>query len=277
MTRILRLFLLILLSLNAQIAGAADMPAPPGQVAVFPSMFELKIGSKPVNESIRLKNLKKDPVSIKIEVYNWTLDEKNALKTLPADTQSLDQWMVINPLTFTIEPGNEQVIRFSIRPGNLPNPGEHRAIIYFVEQPLLTSNNAPFQVRFKLGVGVYGYADPIKRAAVLNSITCDKSSGTLKVDIQNNGNVHTRLKGNYALWKKGTFPGFKAMNAVTNGPKEGKMPDGFLFSGAMDNTPILAGSRRTINTAFILPEEKTGYMVTIQGTLDGTIIEKVFP
>jgi fimbrial chaperone protein len=274
MQRIVSLLLFTLLLLTPKYLRAAD---PPGQIAVFPSMFELNIGSKPVNESIRLKNLKSEPVTIKVEAYNWKLDEQNNLKTLPSDNQSLDQWMLINPLTFTIEPNKEQVVRFSIRPNTVPNPGEHRAIVYFIEQAPASASSATVQVLFKLGVGIYGYADPVKHSAVLNSLTLDRPSRTLKVDIENNGNVHTRLKGEYAIWKKGAFPGFNAMKNALNASKEQKKPEGLLASGSMNNTPILAGNRRTISTTIPAPDEKSGYMVTVQGTIDGTKVEKVFP
>jgi P pilus assembly chaperone PapD len=247
---------------------------PPGQVAVSPAMFELNIGSKPVNESIRLKNLKKKPVTLKVEVYNWTLDEQNKLKILPPDPQSLDQWMVINPVSFTIEPGNEQVIRFSIRPRAMPNPGEHRAVIYFTEQ-IPPTKAGGVEILFKLGVGVYGYADKVQQAAVLNSLTLDKATGTLKADIQNNGNIHTRIKGEYAIWKKGAFPGFKSMGNYFNWPRDKKKPEWFIASGSMNNTPVLAGNRRTIITRIPVPEDNTAYVVTVTGTIDGTKIEKI--
>lgn len=56
------LFLLFTLPLWAYSAE------PPGQIAVSPSMFELKIGTQPVDESVRLMNLKKTINSI---VLRW--------------------------------------------------------------------------------------------------------------------------------------------------------------------------------------------------------------
>ncbi|NHQ59747.1 molecular chaperone [Chlorobium sp. BLA1] len=272
MKRIVTLTILLLLSsLSWRLLCAEE---PPGQVAVSPAMFEINIGSKPVNESIRIKNLKKNPVTLKVEVYNWTLDEQNKLKILPPDSQSLDQWMIINPVSFTIDPGNEQVIRFSIRPRTLPNPGEHRAVIYFAEQ-LSPTNPGGVEILFKLGVGVYGYAEKIQRSASLQGVTLDRASGTLKVDIQNSGNVHTRLKGEYALWKKDGFPGFKSIGSYMNWPRDKKRPDWFIGSGSMNNTPVLAGQRRTITTKFDPPDKNTGYIVTVSGTIDGKKIEKI--
>ncbi len=274
MKRFISIFSILWLSVFSTNSLRADDP--PGQIAVSPAMFELKIGSQPVNESLRIKNLKKNPITLKVEVYNWALDEKNEVKILPPNPQSIDQWMVINPLSFTVEPGKEQVIRFSVRPRVVPTPGEHRAVVYFLEQP--SSASGGVEVLFKLGVGIYGYTDPVKHAAVLNNLMLDRTSGALHVDLQNNGNVHTRLKGDYAIWKKGTFPGFKSMSNYLNWPKDKKLPEGFIAVGAMNNTPVLAGNRRTITTTIPVPDSKSGdYTVAVQGTIDDKRIEKLFP
>jgi P pilus assembly chaperone PapD len=275
MKHLIKIFsILWLSSLSPNIIRAAD---PPGQIAVSPAMFELKIGPQPVNESIRIKNLKKYPITLKVEVYNWALDEKNEVKILPPNIQSIDQWMVINPLSFTVEPGKEQVIRFSVRPRVTPTPGEHRAVIYFLEQPS-SATPGGVEVLFKLGVGIYGYTDPVTHATVLHNLTIDRAARKLHVDLQNNGNVHTRLKGDYAIWKKGTFPGFKSMSNYLNWPIDKKKPEGFIAVGTMNNTPVLAGSRRTITTSIPLPDSKSGdFTVAVEGTIDDKRIEKIFP
>ena len=273
MKHYIHLFIIPIVALMLSQRLLADTP--PGQIAVSPSVLEVKIGSKPVNESIRLRNLKNIPVTIKVDVYNWTLDEHDKVKILPPAAKSIDQWMVINPVKFTIEPGKEQVIRFSIRPQSTPIPGEYRAMISFTQQSA-GLNAGGVEVLFNLGVGVYGYADPLKHAAILNSLTFDRSTGALKVDVQNNGNVHTRLKGDYAIWKKGTFPGFKEMSNYLNLPKGQKHPEGFIASGIMNNAPVLAGSKRTITTLIPLPKGNEEYIVAVEGDIDDKRIEKIF-
>ncbi|NTV06233.1 MAG: molecular chaperone [Chlorobiaceae bacterium] len=255
----------------------ADEP-PPGQIGVAPSMFELSIGQKPVNESIKLFNLKKTPATVKVEVYNWTLDEKNEVKLLPPDKQSLDRWMLINPLSFTVEPGQSQVVRFSIRPTVKPEPGEHKAIIYFVEQPSVTNADSTkaLEILFKLGVGVYGQAEPVKRSSSLNSLSFDKTSSSLLADVTNNGNVHTRLKGNYSLWKKDAFPGVGAAAKFSDQQKQEKAPAGMIISGQINQTPVLPGSHRTLATQIPLPKTPGNYILAINANIDGKAVEKTF-
>ena len=240
---------------------------PPGQIAIFPSMFELQIGSKPVNESIRLKNMKKKPVTIKTDVYNWTLDRQNNLQIIPGTPQSLDRWMIINPLTFTIDPGQEQVVRFSIRPGVKPEPGEHRAIVYFTEQPDEQDVNAAVQVTFRIGVGIYAYADPVRQSATLQNISFDAASSTIKAHINNSGNVHTRLKGAYTVWEKGTFPGFGKTGSKTKP----------VTSGTLNNLPVLPGENRVIETPISLPGKPGLYAFAVSGSINGKNVEKLLP
>jgi P pilus assembly chaperone PapD len=261
---------LLLCTATPSILMAGD---PPGQIAVSPSMFELNIGTKPLTRSIRLKNLKKHPIVLKVDVYNWTLDNDNSLKEIPPTAQSIDQWMIINPVSFTIEPGREQVIRFSIRPTTTPAPGEHRAIIFFTELPP-EDNPGGVEVLFKLGVAVYAYADPIRHAGVLTSISLDRAGRMINVGLQNNGNVHTRMKGEYSIWKPGSFRGFKKSGMDFTR----EQPEWFIAGGNMNNTPVLAGNHRVISTSIPLPAENQGsYVVAVQGTVDDRKIEKVFP
>ncbi len=278
MKKVLLLLIIAVLTMTAN-AYAEDAP-PPGQIGVSPSMLELSIGSKPVNESLKIFNLKKKTTKINVEVYNWTLDENNDVKLLPPAEQSLDQWMIINPKSFVLEAGKSQVVRLSIRPPVKPSPGEHRAIIYFTEEKMETAEageEAPVEVLFKLGVGVYANADPVKNAASLSALTFDKSGNTLKASIANKGNVHSRLIGTYSIWKKAAFPGIKTAEKLTSDGTEGKSPEGLVASGQLNQTPVLPGHTRTIVTRLPGMPESGSYIVAVSGSLDGEKIEKIYP
>jgi fimbrial chaperone protein len=253
----------------------------PGQFAISPPFFELSLGNKPLNESIRVLNLKKEPLKIKVEVYNWTMDEKNIVKIIPGTEQSLDQWMLINPLSFTIEPQGTQIIRFSIRPRTKPEPGEHRAIIYLTEQAsdTLKTESGGVKVLFRYGMSVYADTEPIKKSSTLTSFTFDKASSVLKADINNTGNVRTRFKGEYTIWKTGTFPGFNNMsNYIGKSKSEKKQPEGLLGSGVLNSAPVLPGQRRTIVTPVGIGDNKiVSYVLAVKGSLDDKPVEKLFP
>ena len=278
MKKLLSALLIALLTMATNVYAEDDPP--PGQIGVSPSMLELSIGSKPVNESLRLFNLKKVPTKVKVEVYNWTLDENNEVKLLPPTEQSLDQWMLINPVSFVLEPGKSQVVRLSIRPPVKPAPGEHRALIYFTEEPadnVAPGEETPVEVLFKLGVGVYANASPTKKAATLTGLSLDKSGNTLRASITNSGNVHTRLKGTYSIWKKADFPGIHNAEKYVAGESAEKAPEGLVASGQLNQTPVLPGHTRTVVTQLPALSAPGSYIVAVAGTLDEKKIEKTYP
>lgn len=280
MKKLLTVLFITAITSLATVVHAED-PPPPGQIGVSPSMLELSIGSKPVNESLRIFNLKNTPTKVKVEVYNWTLDENNEVKLLPPTEQSLDQWMLINPTSFVLEPGKSQVVRLSVRPTVKPAPGEHRALIYFTEERIeknaTTETEAPVEVLFKLGVGVYGNADPTRRASALKGLSLDKTDNTLKASITNSGNVHTRLTGTYSIWKKADFPGIENAEKYVLGEGAGKAPEGLVASGQLNQTPVLPGNTRTIVTQLPSLPGPGSYIVAVSGELGEKKIEKTYP
>lgn len=266
MYRIIALLLFCLLPFPA--LCKAEIPA--DQVGISPSIFEeLHLGNKPLNETIRFFNFKDEPVAVIVSVHNWTLDKNNKIKLLPPNPQSLDQWITINPLKFTVPPGSNRPIRFSIQPREKPNPGEHRAIVYFSEDPSkkASENNQTMKTRFRIGVGIYAIADSPVKKGVLHSFRLENDK--LRADIENTGNVHIRFKGQYAIWDSDAFPGENNHDKLFPANKESQKPDGLLAKGFLNRFPVLPGTRRTIETP--LPGMgKTGkFVIAIKDTLAG--------
>ncbi|UZJ42688.1 DUF916 domain-containing protein [Prosthecochloris sp. SCSIO W1101] len=247
---------------------AEDIPK--GQVGLSPEIFEdIRIGTKPVNETIRFYNFKDKPVRVEVSVHNWTTDTSNRVKLLPPTTQSLDQWMTINPLNFTVPPKQNRPIRFSIRPRMQPEPGEHRAIVYFTEIPAENDTTAQqtIRTRFRVGVGVYAIADPAEKKAKLHSFRLDRD--ILLADIENTGDIHVRFGGRFAIWKEQDFPGSGNPDKVFPKNKDNEKPDGLAARGRLNRFPVLPDTRRTIATALPRMAENGNYIVAVQDTLAG--------
>lgn len=244
---------------------------PVGQIGLAPSMFTgLRLDGKPVNESIRLFNFKEEPVTVKVSVHNWTTDKDNKVKIIPPDSRSLDQWMVVNPLRFTVPPKKSYLVRFSILPSEKPAPGEYRAIIYFTEEPPAndTLKTMAGRTRFRIGTGIYAIAEPTKKQAILHSLRLDNNR--LYADIQNTGNCHVRFRGKYVVWEKRSFPGVKKFDKLFKADQEETAPEGFAGKGHLNRFPILPGTRRTIVTTLPLIKKKGTYIVAVKDTLAGT-------
>ena len=268
----------LLLCLGAAGTGiAAPATPPPGQIAISPSIVELAVGQEPANGSIRMQNLKKEPVTVKVEVYNWTLDEQNNIRLIPGDPQSLDRWLLISPVRFKMEPGGNQVIRYSIRPDVKPDPGEHRAMIYLTEQSGEGVNQGKgFQVLFRYGLAMYGYSGANRESAEIEGLWLDHDRLAVKASVRNTGNVHTRLTGNYAVWEPGSFPGFKSMRSMFEKEGEAGKPEGLIATGTLHSTPVLPGHRRTITEKLDITGPSGKCEIAIIGKIGGCRVEKVF-
>jgi P pilus assembly chaperone PapD len=261
------------------LATTAWATKPPAQIAVSPSRFDLQIGSKPTTESIKLVNLGREPVTITVSTSTWDLDEASQIRILEPDEQSLDQWLVINPLRFTIAPDRSQVVRFAIRPRIEPSPGEHRAMIYF-DQQLPEKNNGQLQIKFRLGVAIYGQAGETTRIGQLNSISVSEGVNpiTARFDISSMGSAHVRMSGQYAIYPADLFSEVDRRSLLaTLEDDETPPPDFVLAAGALPSLPVLADTRRELllRTRRELPPGR--YMLDVLGELSGESIDMTLP
>jgi P pilus assembly chaperone PapD len=254
-------------------AGEALQP----QFGVQPSTFMLDITDKPLNESLTVFSMKKRPITMRVEVYAWTLDDQGQLKLVTSSPKTLDQWMVINPLRFTIPPSGSQVIRFSVRPRIKPEPGEYRAIIYLVEEPDAQGDKeSPVQFVGKFGVGVYGNVEPVVHAPKLIDLSYKRPESVISLHLRNSGNVHARFRGRYIVWEKESFPGLDTVRKLSDVIEPGKEPKGYLGSGAFPGDPVLAGTDRLYKVKVTIPKVSVPYFVVVLGELDEKPVEKVF-
>ena len=263
------------LLLLAVTATAQQPPAAPPQVAISPSRFELDIGPQSTTESVRIMNLGDAPIEVQVSVVNWDLDEANQVRVLEPTEQSLDQWMTINPLRFTVAPREAQNVRFSIRPRVAPEPGEHRAMIY-LDQILGDEPRGGVRMRFQYGVAVYGQVGERVRNGALQGIDVSADDGVLsaRFDISSEGTAHCRMSGQYAIWPAGAFPG-EAATGVHDSRQPA--PAAVVRIGDLPSIPVLPGSRRQL----VLQEQLTlapgDYVLDINGDLSGTPVDLAAP
>jgi P pilus assembly chaperone PapD len=255
-------------------------------IGVSPPRFELNIGQKKqVTQSFKVLNNGKKPATFKIYTQGWTLNEKNQVQSVASTEQSLDRWIVVNPVQFTLPPGKVQTVRFAVRPRVQPKSGEHRAFIYVEELPGPDENNNPkatvnVKVLGRFGVAVYGYVGDAKRVGVVNSITVDNKTAPVKAafDISSQGNAYVRMKGEYAVWPASKYPGASATKPMADlGQKKISLPNGVLDAGSLPSSPVLPDTRRQVilNIAKKLPPGQ--YVLDINGDLNGQPIDKGIP
>jgi hypothetical protein len=262
------------------VAGAAWAVTPPAQIAVSPSRFELEIGSKPTTESVNLMNLSDQDVMIQVTTVSWDLDEANQIRILEPDEQSLDQWMVINPLRFSIPAGKSQTVRFSIRPRVEPEPGEHRAMIYFNQVLPESTKNRVLRVRFNVGVAVYGLAGDATRSGKLNEVRVVEGSNPLilRFDVSSEGLAHVRLNGQYAIYPAESYPGVEQTTLLAdNLHTDTSLPESVLVAGYLPARPVLPDTRRDVLLQVPRELPPGDYVLDLNGELPGQTIDLAVP
>jgi len=174
---------------------------PKAKIGVSPSRFELLYDNKRKTNVITLINYSNKKITAEISLSNWTL-ENGQIKNIAPTPQSLDQWILITPVRFTIKPNDTKTIRFAIRPRTKPTSGEHRAMIW-IDEILPEGDSEGIRFKFQLGVPVYLNVPPTYAKGLLNQITTTvgKESIDVTLALQNRGNVHDRLTGSISLWK----------------------------------------------------------------------------
>lgn len=250
---------------------------PPAQIAVSPSRIELEIGKKSANSSVKLFNLGDKSVTVHTSVQHWDLDEANTIRVIEPTPQSLDQWMVINPVDFTIPAGKSQTVRLSVRPYVEPEQGEHRGIIYFDQQLPDDAPSAGVSVTFRLGIVVYGLAGQIVRDGKLEAIRFDQQqqNGLLAFDVRSTGNAGIRLDGQYSIWHRADFPGADAVPDYNLKDKDEER-EIVLQTGSLPVLPVLASTRRTLTNAINLPDQAGDYILFVRGKLGDQSFSREF-
>jgi P pilus assembly chaperone PapD len=265
--------LMLFFNVSISVAEEANL-LPPPQVAVSPSVIETVLGNKPSNEVIHVYNLGDKPLTISTTVAHWDTNKNNQVRVIPPTEQSLDQWIIINPLSFTIPAGKSQVVRLSIRPQAIPAEGEHRGMVFF-ENKQDNSEIEGVSALFRIGVGIYGLAGNITRQGTLQALTLDKENN-LQFTIKSTGNANIRLTGQYSVWRETDFPTNKMPPLFDLTGKDTNLPATLLDVTALPTTPVLANTTRTLVVPVNVPQQAGEYIVFVNGMLGETPIKQAF-
>ncbi len=264
------LFLAALIGLSwSQTILAQDPLAP--SLAVSQSRLELELNpTRPQGfDSVAVLNVGSEPQAILVSLSHWDLDEANLFRALPPSPQSLDQWMVVNPLRFTLNPGESQTVRFAVRPRVVPEPGEHRAMVFFNQDPDAEINSGKTLV-FNIGIPIYTYVGDYWRTTQIDGFELipDDNNQTAKfvISATNSGNAHSRAQGFFGYWKRDNFPGKDTAVAMLRDEKrirEEGQASGMIYYNKLNSVALLPGTTREIITDVILPAEAGEYYLVV--------------
>lgn len=261
----LRLLMCCALALVAQLAHA--------QVGFSPQYYDLSLDEAQKTHAFRLFNMTKEDKQVRVSVVNWDFDERGEIRVLPGNDSSLDQWVVVNPVDFSIPAGQTQAVRFSVRPATELAPGEHRAMLIFDEVPQAQSvieenkgAQAALRARFQFRTAIYTQVGPVKRSAELSPPSA--TSTGMRLHLRATGNANTRFDGQYMVWKQASFPGMDKVALLGNlGDKKPQLPAGMVSAARLPGQPVLPGGARDYNVVFDAPLPAGSYTVVLLGGL----------
>ena len=240
-------------------------------LAVSPARFEVDLNARDAKQTrtITLVNLSKTEQKISVEVNNFSLDEDNAAVNVEPNEQSLDQWLVINPLNFTIAPEASQTVRFAIRPRAKPEPGEHRAMIYFTQSTADNIEKLKVNLNVQVGVPVYAHSGSVTIAGGLDDIAINANFQQIKLSVKahNDGNKNLRVNGGITVWKEEQFSdedrATEWLKDATHFFPDATHPDSVVLVRTLNQSAILPGHIRTIETVIDLPTEAGDYVLGV--------------
>lgn len=277
MYRTIRFFFVLLIVLSSNTIVAAQSGLKP-QLAISPSRVVLQPDEVNATKSVTVLNLGSKPMQVEVSVQNWDFDQDNNYRALPPTPQSLDQWLIINPVRLTIPAKGQQTVRMAVRPKAKPNDGEHRAMVFFKQ--LRAEDAKGVNVLFNVGVPVYAFFGDVKREATVHSMTLNKKSHTFSFDITSSGNAYVRPEGYYMIVETDETTEQEILQRLNdkNGEVKGDKP---LASGKISSKPVFAGERRKVEAAISLKEDvkkalPNQYALAVKINIAGTLFEKVY-
>ncbi len=201
----------------------------PGEasVRVEPSRFILHVapGSRETG-AITVTNNSDFPVTLDAVYYDWEMDEKFELVHHERGTlkETLDGLIRFNPRQFFLEPGQSQVVRFTVEfPEGEEEQFERRGIIFFEhleEDPDFEGTGA----LLKTMIGTTIYIRPVEyifsfRVIEEHVVTAPSGQKFGALLLANSSLVHVRFETN-----------FKVLNSEGEMVEEGKIPELVILS-----------------------------------------------
>jgi fimbrial chaperone protein len=177
---ILRL-LIVCIALLSQSVWAANLGITP--VAVYMSNAANRA-------TVSIINYGAEAVTMQVEGIEWT-----RANGVDKDGETSD--IMVNPAVFTVEPGDNQIIRVGMRgPANPATEGTYRLVLR--EVPVIATQadtSGGTNVRVLVAMRIPIYVAPTKVVRDENWKVNADGKGNIVVKLNNNGNVHYKVGG----------------------------------------------------------------------------------
>ena len=220
------------------------------RMAISPPRLEFQLPEDGLHDGeFAIINVSDSVLDVELSLHHWDLDDNNHVRIIEPTEQSLDQWLLVNPLKASIPENSTQTVRFAVRPRVKPLTGEHRAMIYIRELPD-PSQTSKLTFRVKYGLPVYAHVGEIQRNAIIHSANLNSPDGpqiSFTLDAENTGKHYVRPNGRIGIWKLSEYPGNAQADEILSQNIENdvtpeKAP---VYQKSILSKPILPATRRT--------------------------------
>jgi len=243
------------------------------KMAISPSRIEMS-PEKKATESITVLNLGSEPMQVEVYVQNWDFDANNNYRALPPNEQSLDQWLIINPVRLSIPAKSQQTVRLAVRPRVKPEDGEHRAMVFFRQ---LNQQGKGFNFKFNVGVPIYANFGEVNREAELLGMEFDPIKLRFVFDILSRGNAYVRPEGVFIAMKAAQAGTDEDLLERLDLNKMSVNNLGSLAGGKLAAKPVFAGNRRQITSPVPIKEIlNESYVVAIKVKIGSQTFSEVY-
>lgn len=163
----------------------------------------LKPGERTTN-TISVKNVSDKATIVKAVVYDWTLNDQDQLvsSAVGSRTDSLNGCIKFNPRIFKLEPGANQLVRFTITAPKPGSAGELRGIVFFEEESSVSGQGVNTKLVTEVGSTIYAAIEPVQLKFRLSSAkvaTLPNGQLSLIINVRNEGSSHARYTITYKV------------------------------------------------------------------------------
>lgn len=203
--------LLLLIGLWLLAAPAAAAQQDTGGLSFQATLDSIKINALPGQVVTRQFRLTLDPnqrgTRFKARVEDWWRSE-DGLQSFYSDAgtlrRSCGDWVSLNPVESTVQPGETLVVRVSVALPSELRPGGFWCALTVDEVPdPLTAPEEGVGVRFAASVstGIFVYVEPVQRLASIQDLQVDAEQA--RVRIRNDGNCPLGIEGRIEFFAPG--------------------------------------------------------------------------
>jgi len=134
--------------------------------------------------SVTITNAGNEPKLLQVSIKKWTQENNE-------DVLVDSKEVIVNPPAFTVEPGEQQIIRLGLR-GSSPRHEEQAYRMTIKEVPTATENSPKQSLNILMAMSLPVFFEPENPRANANW-ELQQEGDKVKLSVTNTGNVHQRI------------------------------------------------------------------------------------